>query len=415
VKRRTIALVCLASITAAGCARTEDPIRVGAVYPLSGSQAEGGGIDEFRGAELAAALVNEDGGVGGRPIELVPIDVPGADAAPGAIGSLHDRGVDLVLGSYGSTISQPAAEGAALRDMLFWETGAVGEMTGTGAGDLVFRVSPTGGTLGHAAVAFIADELSPMLHRDARSLRFAVANVDDVYGRSVARGALDEIGHRGLTLVGTFPYDPYEADLKTLARTIARSDPDVLFVSAYLEDGVALRRETVRQGLNLVASIGTSSSYCHPQFGEALGEDALGLFASDKPDSGSLNTEGLTKEARDLLGRASTSYVDRYGEEMSAPALSGFSAAWALFHDVIPRASTAEAKDVARAARGIRIRRGALPNGSGLSFAAPGSPDAGANLRAASVIWEWVGVGQRAVVWPPQFATTSIRPIDIAP
>ena len=415
MKRRTIALLCLASITAAGCSHPEDPIRVGAVYPLTGTQAEGGGLDEFRGAELAAILVNEDGGVGGRPIELVPIDVPSADAAPGAIGTLHDRGVDLVLGSYGSTISQPAAEGAALRDMLFWETGAVGEMTGTGAGELVFRVSPTGGTLGHAAVSFIVDELAPVMHRDARSLRFAVANVDDVYGHSVAQGALDEIGHRELTLVGTFPYDPHGTDLKALARSIARSDPDVLFVSAYLEDGVALRRETVREGLDLVASIGTSSSYCHPAFGEALGEDALGLFASDKPDSGSLNTEGLTTEARDLLARASASFRDRYGQEMSAPTLSGFSAAWALFHDVIPRASSAGAEDVARAARAMRIPRGALPNGSGLSFGAPGTPDAGANLRAASVIWEWVGVGQRAVVWPPQFATTSIQSIDIAP
>jgi hypothetical protein len=167
--------------------------------------------------------------------------------------------------------------------------------------------------------------------------------------------------------------------------------------------------------LDLVASIGTSSSYCHPAFGEALGEDALGLFASDKPDSGSLNTEGLTTEARDLLARASASFRDRYGKEMSAPGLSGFSAAWALFHDVIPRASSAGAEDVARTARAMRIPRGALPNGSGLSFGAPGTPDAGANLRAASVIWEWVGVGQRAVVWPPQFATTSIQPIDIAP
>jgi ABC-type branched-subunit amino acid transport system substrate-binding protein len=415
VKRRTIALVCLASITAAGCSRTEDPVRVGAVYPLSGAEAEGGGLDEFRGAELAATLVNEDGGVDGRPIELVPIDVPGADAAPGAIGTLHDRGIDLVLGSYGSTISRPAAEGAALRDMVFWETGAVGDMTGTSAGELVFRVSPTGGTLGHAAVAFIADELSPVLHRRARSLRFAVANVDDVYGRSVARGAVDEIRNRGLTLTGTFPYDPYDANLKTLARAIERSAPDVLFVSAYLEDGVALRREYVRQGFDLLASIGTSSSYCHPRFGEALGEDALGLFASDKPDSGSLNTEGLTREARDLLARATAAFRDRFGEEMSAPALSGFSAAWALFHDVLPRATSFGAEAVARAARGMQIPRGALPNGSGLSFGAPGTPDAGANLRAASVIWEWVGVGERAVVWPPQFATTSIRAIDIAP
>jgi branched-chain amino acid transport system substrate-binding protein len=415
VKRRAIALVCLASITAAGCSRTADPIRVGAVYPLTGAEADGGGLDEFRGAKLAAALVNEDGGVDGRAIELVPIDVPGADAAPGAIETLHDRGIDLVLGSYGSTISRPAAEGAALRDMLFWETGAVGDMTGTSAGELVFRVSPTGGTLGHAAISFIADELAPELDRRARSLRFAVANVDDVYGRSVAQGAVDEIENRGLTLTGSFPYDPYHADLKELARAIARSGPDVLFVSAYLEDGVALRREYVRQGFDLLASIGTSSSYCHPQFGEALGEDALGLFASDKPDSGSLNTEGLTPEARDLLARASAAFRDRFDEDMSAPALSGFSAAWALFHDVFPRATSFGAEAVARAARGIEIPRGALPNGSGLSFAAPGTPDAGANLRAASVIWEWVGVGERAVVWPPQFATTSIRPIDIAP
>lgn len=414
MRRRGIALLCVASITAVGCSAQEDPIRVGAVYPLSGTEAEGG-VDEFRGAELAATLVNEDGGVGGRPIELVPIDVPSADAAPGAIESLHERGVDLVLGSYGSTISQPAAEGAALRDMLFWETGAVGEMTGTRAGELVFRVSPTGGTLGHAAVAFIAEELSPLLPRPASALRFAVANVDDAYGRSVAHGALDEIRQRGLDLAGTFPYDPHGADLRSLARRIARSDPDVLFVSAYLEDGVALRRETVRQGLDLVASIGTSSSYCHPAFGAALGEDALGLFASDKPDSGSLNTEGLTKEARDLLARATASFHDRYGVEMGAPALSGFAAAWALFHEVIPRATSPDADAVARAARGIRIPRGGLPNGSGLSFAAPGTPDAGANRRAASVIWEWVGVGQRAVVWPPQFATTSIEPIDIAP
>ena len=189
----------------------------------------------------------------------------------------------------------------------------------------------------------------------------------------------------------------------------------MLFVSAYLEDGVALRRTYVRQGFDLLASIGTSSSYCHPQFGEALGEDALGLFASDKPDSGSLNTEGLTPDARDLLARASEAFRGRFGEAMSAPALSGFSAAWALFHDVLPRATSFGAEAVARAARGIEIPRGALPNGSGLSFGAPGTPDAGANLRAASVIWEWVGVGERAVVWPPQFATTSIRPIDIAP
>jgi branched-chain amino acid transport system substrate-binding protein len=276
-------------------------------------------------------------------------------------------------------------------------------------------VSPTGALLGRTGISFVVDELAPMLDRDRRSLRFAVANVDDAYGRSVADGAVREIRDRGLTLVGTFPYDAYRLDAAHLVRRIRRAHPDVVFVSAYLEDGVALRRETVRQGLDLVASVGTSSSYCLPMFGETLGADALGLFASDKPDESLMHTKGLTPAAGALLSRAGAAYRDRYHEEMEAPALSGFAAAWALFHDVMPRAGSLDASGVAAAARATRIPRGGLPNGSGLAFGAAGTSEAGSNLRAASVIWEWVGIGERAVVWPPRFATSPIQAIDITP
>ncbi len=119
------ALVVLSACTGAP---QEEPIRIGAVYPLSGTQGPGG-VDEFHGVQVAVQLANADGGVRGRPIELVPVDVPAADAAPGAIEHLEDLGVRLLLGSYGSTISAPAAEAAARRGLLFWETGAVGEMT----------------------------------------------------------------------------------------------------------------------------------------------------------------------------------------------------------------------------------------------------------------------------------------------
>jgi hypothetical protein len=57
------------------------------------------------------------------------------------------------------------------------------------------------------------------------------------------------------------------------------------------------------------------------------------------------------------------------------------------------------------------VPRGDLPNGSGLAFGPPGGPDAGANLRAASVIWEWTRVNRREVTWPPQFATAPIAAI----
>jgi branched-chain amino acid transport system substrate-binding protein len=408
-------LILLLAVLAAATACTPrpaepTPIRIGAVYPLSGTQGAGG-VEEFRGVQVAAELANRAGGVQGRPIALDPVDVPEADAAPGAILALAGRGDRLVLGSYGSTISSPAAATATGRGLLFWETGAVGKLAGSGGGDLVFRVAPTGGLLGRNAIAFVADQLAPRLHRRAGSLRFAVAAVEDLYGRAVAAGALAELADRGLRPVADVRYDPRRLDAAAVVRRIAAARPDVLFVVAYLDDGVALRREQVRQHLPLLASIGTSSSYCMPAFGAMLGRDALGLFASDKPDTHGINPHGLTMEGRALLERADGAYQAAYGESMSAAALAGFSGAWALFHHVLPAARSLSPADVAAAARAARVPRGGLPNGSGLAFGAAGGPDAGANLRAASVIWEWTRVNQRQVTWPPQFATAPIAAI----
>src|SRR5207302_4021380 len=212
-----------------------------------------------------------------------------------------------------------------------------------------------------------------------------------------------------LPLVGRFGYSLQSFDPDALAKELLAVHPDVLFVSAYVDDGVALRRATVRHHLPLLASIGTSSSYCMPAFGRRLGREAVGPFASDKPDGYALDPSGLLLDARALLAKAEAAYRARFGGEMSAPALAGFSNAWVLFRSVLPGATSLAPVAVGAAARAIRISAGGLPNGSGVQFGAPGTPGAGTNLRAASVIWEWVGLGREAVVWPPRFATTPVR------
>jgi branched-chain amino acid transport system substrate-binding protein len=413
--RLAAALAALAIVAAACTAQAGPrPFTVGAIYPLGGSLGPGG-LDEHRGVLLAADLVNTDGGVDGRRVEVRSIDVEGPDAAPAAIQQLHEAGIDVVLGSYGSTISAPASLATSSRDMLFWETGAVGTLPmGADSGRLTFRVPPTGGTLGRNAISFTADRLAPSLGRDPGGLRYAVSFVDDVYGRSVAEGATAELAARGLHLVGSVGYDLPSFDAGRVAARIARLRPDVLFVSAYLDDAVAMRRALVRRHVPLVASIGTSSSYCMPAFGATLGTDAVGLFASDKPSANAIDPAGLTPEAAALLTRAGDAYRDAYDREMSPPALAGFSAAWALLHDVLPSASSLTPEAIADAALAQDLPRGSLPNGSGLRFGPPGGPGAGDNLAAASVIWEWVHPGHAEVVWPPEFATHAVQPMDIA-
>lgn len=399
--RRLIPALCVACI-AAGCAPSQRAIVVGAVYPTGGHQGPGG-IEEYRGVQLAAEYVNRDGGVAGRPVRIRLRPAEHREDAPAAVDHLADGGAQVVLGSYGSTISLPAARAAARRKVVFWETGAVGDlpMTSSAPGS-AFRFPATGRLLGRQAVAFVGDQLEP-----GEGRTYTVAYVDDVYGRSVGLGAIAEIEDRGLTLGARLPYDLASIDYEALVDRIEAAGTDVLVVAAYLDDGVALRRAVVRRGLDLRANIGTSSSYCMLQFGSLLGRDAVGLFASDKPDGAAVKTTGLTSAAATALRWARAAYEDRFGAGMTAPALTGFSGALGLFRHVLPTATDTSASAITRAAAAVDVPRGHLPDGSGLRFSDRAS-EARTNQRATTVIWEWVARERRAVVWPPSAASHEI-------
>jgi branched-chain amino acid transport system substrate-binding protein len=391
----------------------KQPLMMGAVYPTGGGLGEGG-TEEYRGVGLAVDLANREGGIQGRPIKLILEPANSAEAAPEAIKRLSKAGAQVILGSYSSVISRTAAVTASKMGALFWETGAVGEVgTSPAIADRVFRFAPTGASLGKAAIAFVRDQLPGTLPDASEPKRYSVVYVDDVYGRSVAEGAIAEIKASGIPLASEVAYELSSVDYHRIAQDLIADGTDVLMVVAYLDDGVALRRAVVEAKVPLYATIGTSSSYCHPAFGHALGSDALGVFASDKPDADVVNPAALTKEAARRLVWARERYRATYGEPMPAAALSGFSGAWALFHYVMPRAGEHSAEGFAEAARTTKLKLGSLPNGSGLNFSGTDEKRAGVNQRATSVIWEWVQPGVRAVVWPPTFATNPIVPIAL--
>ena len=391
---------------ACGGGATGDEVVVGAIYPTGGSQGPGG-VEEYRGLQLAADYANDHGGVGGRSVRVELAQADTADAVPDALASLADQGIQVVAGSYGSTLSIELANLAEQQDVLVWETGAVGELgMATTPGSRFFRFAPNGASLGTAAIGFVRERVAP----GSDQTRYAVTFVDDVYGRAVAEGAVAEIERRGLDLVAEIPYrltgvSIDDVDFDAIAEQVAASDADVLMVVAYLADGVAIRRAVLRNGVELDAMIGTSSSYCMPEFGRILGDEAVGVFASDKPSGDVLDPASLRPEAASALKWARDAYLDRFGEPMSAPALTGFAGGLALFGHVLPNADSLSPADVAAAAVATRLPAGSLPNGSGLQLAPAGQPGAGSNLLATSVIWEWVAPGQREVVWPPEFAT----------
>jgi ABC-type branched-subunit amino acid transport system substrate-binding protein len=244
-------------------------------------------------------------------------------------------------------------------------------------------------------------------------LRYTVVYVDDAYGRAVGLGAADALRSSGQIVANVIPYPSRGTDYAALAQKVAADHPDVMFASAYLDDGIALRKALVDAHVPLLAAIGTSSSYCMPAFGAALGSAAVGLFASDKPDADDVRPSTLRADARAALSWVRSAYEKRFHTEMSAAALAGFANTWGLLVHVLPAAGSLSPASIAGAALSVKLPLGGLPNGSGLDFAGPGSPLAGSNKAAASVIWEWVAPGKRTVVWPPSFAYEPLRVLHI--
>jgi hypothetical protein len=155
--------------------------------------------------------------------------------------------------------------------------------------------------------------------------------------------------------------------------------------------------------LHVGALIGSTMAECGPDFGLELGSAAIGVFASDRPTQG-FNANVLNADARATYERFSRAWEQSTGGPPTEEGLAGFTAAWALFHDVLPHVGTLDAGSIATVARGLDMPRGSLPNGAGIQFSSDPAM-LGQNTRAAAVIWQWQAVRHSVTVWPPVDAT----------
>ena len=441
------------------------PIRIGAVFPISGNAATLAG-PELAGVQIAVDLINADGGIDGRPIELEVRDLRSRAESDGVMRELKDQGIEIVIGAYSSDLSIAASEAADRAGLLYWEAGAVADrLTGRGL-PMVFRVGTNGRTLGANSANFAAEELAGRLGKPISALRVAIAVAEDDYARAVADAAEETAVARGMPVVIRRGYNLALPDWPSVMADLAAARADVIILVSHIPDGIAFRQAMLAAGLRVGALIGSTMAECDPDFAGVLGPDAIGIFASDRPTAGfkpsALDAGAAAAYARFAPawqaaareaggegdapgdpydegndegngGGYGDRYGDRYGEssytifgpdqdataEESEEALAGFSAAWALFRHVLPeaagdaaasrdgRSGVLDAASVARAARGLDLPNGSLPNGAGLRFSA--EPERlGQNERAAAVIWQWTAERTYEFVWPPEYQTGDI-------
>ena len=404
-----VALALFVVATACGESQAKPPneldnqLVLGAIYPLSGSQAAGG-KEELAGVKAALSLATRSGALK-VPVRLDVVDANTPQAAVAGVDHLvRDDHVPAILGTYGSTLSAAASARAEELKTVYWETGAVADPI-TAQRHYVFRTVATGGSLGRMAVTFTHDVLIPDYHLQAP--RVVVIRVNDIYGRSVGGGEQALASSLGISVSDVIEYDPRAYDAPAIAARVAADHPDFVWDVSYLDDGVAIWQALLSRHVAVKAAVGTSSAFCMPEFSRRLGGGAVGVYAADKPDAdisaGALSPVGLA-----LLDQARAVYArDNGGASMSIPAVAGFVGGWTLFHDVFGGMSgTVTAESIRAAALRVDVPVGDSINGGGVRFGAAGSLDEGQNTRAAAVVGQWQALGVMKIVYPSAYATS---------
>src|SRR3989441_4941757 len=399
-----LVLACAACATAPSSAGAAS-IKVGALFPLSGPQAPLA-KQEYAGVQIARDLVNADGGVAGAPIALVAKDLTAEGDAASRVQELKAEGVQAILGSYSSSLSMPVSAEAQSRGLLYWESGAVADqLTGRGY-PLVFRVGATGTNLGELSSHFAAQVLAPRLNLPPWRLRMAIVHNVDGYPSSVAAAVAGQAEREQIQVVANIVYDAHAPDWASVLQQVRTAQPNILVLASYIADGVEFRRAMLKSGLHVDAFIGSTMAQCVPDFGAMLGADAICVFASDRPPHG-FNPAALNDTGKAIYARFAAAYRSEVGSDPTEESLAGFSAAWTLFHYVMPKAHDLDAASMAAAARGLDLPDGTLANGAGLKFATTAG-NMGQNTRAAAVIWQWQGIRHSVTVYPPVYATGTV-------
>ena len=309
-----VAIMLVAAIMVSGCSasgssggateKKAEPIRIGAVLSLTGTYA-GLGVPEKRAIDLEVAKINDEGGVNGRPIEVIIEDdaTDPATAQSVTVKLIDQEGVVAVLGATG--------------------TGGTMGMRADIERAQIPQVSMAGGSV-------ITDQLSPWVFQTPWPNRIVVpfvlnylkskgvtklAMISDSggYGKDGKAVTEKDFAAAGMTLVANEVFNLGDKDMTAQLTKIKGAGADALLVWAAGSEGSTILKNA--KDLDLTASltsgliVGTPGA-ARKELIESSGDAANGFeFAAGRillPESYGTATQAY---------KVATDFIDRYKAE----------------------------------------------------------------------------------------------------
>jgi branched-chain amino acid transport system substrate-binding protein len=387
-------------------ASAEDNIRIGVLLPLTGPLAKNG-LENWEAMQIARDMINERGGINGRKIEYLQGDANTPNAAISETERLITKdGIKITTGSFASPIAIAVSQAAERHGVFHWETTGAAEIITRRGFKFTFQVGAPARKYGQAAVDFITNELTKGLNKPVETLKIALLWENRAFGKSVGDGIRAYTQAKNIKLAYDEGYDQTTTDMTPIVQKLKDVAPHIVIAISFPNDATLFQRKAKELDFNVAAFIGVSAGYSSPDLRDSIGDSVNGIFVADFPPK--VNAAVLLPETR----KAADEFYKRYEAKMKRPpaghAAAGFSAIWALFTEVLPKAKTLEPGELRDIALKLDLPVGSLVNGSGIKFTNfdwPDDPkDAGQNLRASIGVWQWTKTGNEEV-YPPELAT----------
>jgi branched-chain amino acid transport system substrate-binding protein len=382
------------------------PIRIGVLLPMTGPLAKNG-IENWEAMQIARDMINERGGVNGRKIEYLLADASTPNAAISETERLITReGVKITTGSYSSPIAIAVSQAAQRHNVFHWETTGAAEIITRRGFKQTFQVGAPARKYGQAAVDFITGDLAQRLGKPIGDLKIALLWENRAFGKSVGDGIRAYTQAKGIRLAFDDGYDQTATDMTPVVQKLKDAAPDVLIAVSFSNDAILFQRKAKELDFNVAVFIGVSAGYSAPDLRDSIGDTVNGIFVADFPPK--VNAAVLTPQARAAAEEFYRRYEAKLKRAPAGHAAAGFSAIWALYTEVLPKAKTFETGELSDLALKLDLPEGSLINASGIKFTNFDWPDdakdAGQNLRASIGVWQWTKDGHEQV-WPPALAT----------
>ena len=360
-------LVCAALFSAGAMqANAQETIKIGVLLPLTGPFAKNG-IENWEAMQIARDMINERGGVNGRKIEYVQGDATNPNAAISETERLVTKeGIKITTGSFASPLAIAVSQAAERNGVFHWETTGAAEIITRRGFKHTFQVGAPARKYGQAAVDFIVNDLAKRLNKPAGDLKVALLWENRAFGKSVGDGIRAYTGGKGVKLVYDEGYDQFATDMTPIVQKLKDAAPDIVIAISFPNDAILFQRKAKELDFNVAAFIGVSAGYSSPDLRASIGDMVNGIFVADFPPK--VNPAVLKPETK----KVADEFYKRYEAKMKRPpaghATAGFSAIWALFTEVLPKAKTYQPDELRDIALKLDLPEGSLVNGSGIKF-----------------------------------------------